>query len=803
MNKNKGVWLQDVSFITVLKTIESSFVGCIGIKQDTKPGFYIWIDEGKKVIAVTGEITRIIDKLELYGVIKNKIVLNEIYTKGAIGHPVGINLTKIYNVKPQIVKRLFDEQIEEIVDRITQTEGIVSKITLQNRNKLPWSEMTGETITIEKLIIISLEKNFKGRYLNDIPDSNSTIISTNVSSDIDGLDSKDYQEIVRLCDRNLSLRQIARQLEKPTLEIQKKVYILEQLNVVEQAIPEDKLFKYAKKILPKSNSTSRIKIHQRTSWTVPIASMALINLFLIILSRLGAFSGVEMAILDRYFKMRGRSQNEDITLVTVAESDISALARYPIPDRVMTKALNNLLKHEPTVIGIDIYRDLPTPPGNDELLETFEKHENIIGVEKLGTIPGPPVLRDYGMVGFADLDLDSDGILRRALISVQDDIGITKVGFGSFLAIYALSEEENALQKEGDEYLLKGKPLPYLTDSTGGYWKTKINGLQTMLDYQHREEDFDRISFSDLLAEKFAPQLVKDRIIILGVTAESKKDFIYSPYSRNNQGKSVPQAGMVAHANITSQLLDFAREDRKILTINSKLWEIGYFSLWLLIGIGAGTIVLRMKKGDRTPIILAQTGLLAGSSYGVSYWAFLSGWWIPTVVPAANAVIAFLLVKLQYQDYLQNLLYVDRYLGAYNKHYFQKNLKNSLDLSRKTKSYLGLILLQIEHPDRKQKNSRLLSKQLKVIVQLIQSQVEYNDDFVARYSQNTLAIVVENTTYNLLEGLRNRILLAIKNEEKLKGLHFKLGLSIDNERINNEDALILVAAENFQELISK
>ena len=55
-----------------------------------------------------------------------------------------------------------------------------------------------------------------------------------------------------------------------------------------------------------------------------------------------------------------------------------------MPDGVLAQAMLRLLQHEPRAIGLDIYRDVPVPPGSDELNEILTRDPRIIVVTKFG-----------------------------------------------------------------------------------------------------------------------------------------------------------------------------------------------------------------------------------------------------------------------------------------------------------------------------------------------------------------------------------------------------------------------------------
>ena len=68
------------------------------------------------------------------------------------------------------------------------------------------------------------------------------------------------------------------------------------------------------------------------------------------------------------------------------------------PSKAIAQTLTKLQKYQPKVIGLDLYRDLPQPPGNQELL-TQLKAPNVVGIDKLSDSDSPGVPAPPGCTG--------------------------------------------------------------------------------------------------------------------------------------------------------------------------------------------------------------------------------------------------------------------------------------------------------------------------------------------------------------------------------------------------------------------
>ncbi|WAK74526.1 CHASE2 domain-containing protein [Arthrospira sp. PCC 9108] len=111
----------------------------------------------------------------------------------------------------------------------------------------------------------------------------------------------------------------------------------------------------------------------------------------------GDLQPVELRLFDGLVRLRPESEPDDrILIVAITESDIAAQEQWPMSDAVLAQVLANLQQHQPRAIGLDIYRDLPHPPGSAELGQQFQA-PNVFGITKIGNPDNPsiPPLLNY------------------------------------------------------------------------------------------------------------------------------------------------------------------------------------------------------------------------------------------------------------------------------------------------------------------------------------------------------------------------------------------------------------------------
>ena len=119
-------------------------------------------------------------------------------------------------------------------------------------------------------------------------------------------------------------------------------------------------------------------------WIAVLITAPVIAGLVIAVKLTGLFQLLEWATYDQFFRLRPTEPiDERILIVTVDESDINYLEKWPIPDATLAKLIRILNQHQPAAIGLDLYRDLPVDPGHQEWLEVMESTPNLICVEKV------------------------------------------------------------------------------------------------------------------------------------------------------------------------------------------------------------------------------------------------------------------------------------------------------------------------------------------------------------------------------------------------------------------------------------
>jgi adenylate cyclase len=358
---------------------------------------------------------------------------------------------------------------------------------------------------------------------------------------------------------------------------------------------------------------------------------------------LGALEDPELLAYDLMVVARAAKTPPGASRVALVAIDDADILRWgwPLTDALLARALERLQAGAPAMIGIDLYRDVPLPPGAERLAEALAA-ANLIAVAKLPSegrtpIPGPPSLAGSGRVGFADFPLDPGGVVRRSLLYADAD-GETRPSFGLLLALGYLARR-GILPQPGEAdpaHLRLGRATLAPFEATdGGYAQADAAGFQLLLDFRRGEEPFPKLDLTTLLEGRVPPDALADRIVLVGITAESVKDQLAVPLSRRS-GR--PQYGVAVHGAAVDQLVRMALDGDVPPRVLPVAAELAWFALCALASAALGWNVRGRWRAAAGSVLalLAIAGLAVAAFVGASTW-------IPVVSGAcAWALAAFL-----------------------------------------------------------------------------------------------------------------------------------------------------------------
>jgi len=410
--------------------------------------------------------------------------------------------------------------------------------------------------------------------------------------------------------------------------------------------------------------------------------------------QLGGLQSLELRLFDWRVRLRPEAEPDDrLLVVAVTEADIAAQEQWPLPDALLARVLANLQQHEPAAIGLDLYRDLPVGSGGGELAEQFQA-PNLVAITKIGNpenpgIPPPPQLPP-AQIGFNDLLLDPDGVVRRQLLFAEAD-GTTYFSLALRLGLLYLGDRgiQPKNSAENPEYMeLRDRVFVPLNSRDGGYTTIDDRGYQILLNYR-AVEAAPTVTLSEVLADAVDPALVTDKIVLIGATAPSIKDAFFTPYSVV-QAENPKMAGVSIHANMVSQILgpEVGDPRRSNLFWFWPEWaEILWVGFWGILG-GFAAWRIRHPALQGLALILGLAAI-----WGTSFALFLLNGWIPLASPVLALLVAGTGVVAYKQ--VHNVLH-DPLTGLPNRALFLDRTEQAIARSKRNRATCGVLFLNVD-----------------------------------------------------------------------------------------------------------
>lgn len=362
-------------------------------------------------------------------------------------------------------------------------------------------------------------------------------------------------------------------------------------------------------------------------------------------------------MLDLFFRLRPLEPvDERILIVGIDEADLQTYG-FPIPDQELAQLLQTLNAAKPRAIGLDLYRDLPTPPGHRELTQALQTIPNLVGIEKVETdrspaILPPPPLQQRNMVGFNNVEVDADGRVRRGLLYNASLRGNQLLqAFALKLSLIYLEPEgitPEAANRANDLQLGRGVFYRFRPND-GGYVRALDGGYQFLANPRGPAGYFDHVSMQDVLSGRISTEQIQGRIVLIGSMAPSVKDRHLTSHSYSLLEEPKYVYGVELQANFISQILSSALEGRPEI----RVWPDTVEWLWIFLWAWFGAQICWHSRSAYSAIA-TTFGAAVAISIG-AYLMFLLGWWIP-VVPGLLSLGGSTSVVIAYLAYCQGEL---------------------------------------------------------------------------------------------------------------------------------------------------
>ena len=391
----------------------------------------------------------------------------------------------------------------------------------------------------------------------------------------------------------------------------------------------------------------------------------------IVLRGFGVFQLFELTAYDQLFQRRSpEPQDNRIVLISIDEIDLRRLGTGgTLSDQRLAEALTRIKTYHPRAIGLDIYRDLPVAPGSELLKDVFQNTPQLVGIETLSDsdftgVKAPPVLKAKQQVGFNNVVIDLDGLVRRNTLFIKPKDQPVHQSFALKLVLKYLEADRITLKLGRSKHTqLNGVEFPPLNPNDGAYINADslrgyqiLANLRSVLPIASHSYPFERMTLSELLAPNVSPQsqerMIKrlgDRLVLLGSTAQSSNDFFLTSYSSRSGNNAERMSGVELQGQFVSQILSAVLDGRSLI----RFWDDPLEWLWILGWSWVGAFLswrIRAPQKAAVGILLVGAGLL-----GICSLVFRWGWWLP-MIPPLVALVGSAAAVTAYFSYLREEL---------------------------------------------------------------------------------------------------------------------------------------------------
>ncbi|MBG1264663.1 CHASE2 domain-containing protein [Nostoc commune] len=401
---------------------------------------------------------------------------------------------------------------------------------------------------------------------------------------------------------------------------------------------------------------TQAQLRWRSIQAVLLSSLIITGLVMGVRS-LGLLQPSELKAFDHMMGLRWEEKPDSrFVIITIDETDIqyqnrmNMNMRWSLSDQALAQLLKKLDQYQPRTIGLDIYRDFPVDSDSADLATRLQEDKRLFTVCKVsapldgapeGTSPPPEVPEERQ--SFSDFVADDNDIARRQLLHLTPPLTspcAAKYAFSLQIALHYLEGKgiKSYINSKGN-FQIGNVVFKQLKSHTSGYQRIDASGYQVLANYRtlsSPQNIAQQVSLRDVLNNKInseLAELLKGRIILIGVTAPTTTDYWKTPYSAKAGSNQKLIPGVFVQAHMSSQILSAVLDHRPLLwwwpTWVEALWVWG----WSLLG---GILAWYI----RYPIHLGTAGIIMLLSlFSICFGIFTQAGWIP-LIPAALALIA-------------------------------------------------------------------------------------------------------------------------------------------------------------------
>ena len=488
-----------------------------------------------------------------------------------------------------------------------------------------------------------------------------------------------------------------------------------------------------------------------------LATAAVAALCLLVLVERDLTWRMDTWIYDFVLSRTTQQVDEQILMVVIDERSLSAIGRWPWPRGTHAELLDRL--DAARVRGVALNAIFAEParddPKDDALLAgAVARAGNVAlpvmaeaseaGGMPIEVMPMPALMEAPVALGHVDAEIDRDGTVRQAYLMA---------GLGSphwpTLALALLRTVDAAAYPQ-----LPGLAAPDDLQASPFQW---VRDHRILIPYA-RPGDFPQVSYIDVLQGKVEPDLLADRLVVVGTAASGLDHGLPTPRSGDRGRLSTAEY----HANLLNTLL-----------LGHAITPLTALQQWLLTAAFSLLPLALYRPHSRWLRSWLVSALAAAATLACCLLLLRYGryWFPPTPALLALAAVATAW-SIQAIRQSQRLAYSDALTRVANRRMFDLMLTRELRAARRSGHPLSLLLIDVDHFKRyndrygHQGGDEVLQRVAAAIV----GRVGRPRDLTARYGGDELATILPETGAKVAQRIAGAIIrdvrdLAIPHED--------------------------------------
>lgn len=460
--------------------------------------------------------------------------------------------------------------------------------------------------------------------------------------------------------------------------------------------------------------------------------------FVLLIAFMPAQQTLENILYDLVTQEEQNPPPDNLVIIDIDDKSLEALGRWPWPRSLHAEMIQKLDSLGATVIGYNIaFVEPDTRPNSDDSLlkQSIASHGNVIlpVFAERGALIYP--FRGHqeipgSTLGHVDVEVDNDGYVRRAYLKA----GIDTPQWPAF----GLSVLQGSTAYSG---FLPGTRSPASRVGISSKW---TRDLEVLVPFHRNPKLFQHYSFIDVLEKNNSADAFNDKIVLVGIEATGLEAKFLVPIEKNREMLS----GTALQANLYSAL-----SNSTLLTPILSIWGVSYAVLTTALLYSILFFLARFPL-IRHISIVALLGIFMLPLAAVHY-----GYWLP-VAPAFGGVsLVFIMLIARLLNRAGMEQRNDNITDLSNHRMFEETLQLEWEQSLRKRTPLSLILIEIDYFKRfidtfgPERGDWLLAR----ISPILQSHKRKTRDLVARYDNDTFAILLPLTPNNIARSVAEKV----------------------------------------------